>query len=111
MATGLDEETCRRVNLGYLDHRTFEIRDMCRFNEVVRIERHHGVVSIPRISIPLLKRCDSFLHDLKIRLFTGFRIEHFVSRFARVGIDRVRIEIEVGQCFRVATALALTYPG
>ena len=24
MATGLDEETCRRVNLGYLDHRTFE---------------------------------------------------------------------------------------
>src|SRR5687768_14173181 len=25
MATGLDEETCRRVNLGYLDHRTFEI--------------------------------------------------------------------------------------
>ena len=27
MATGLDEETCRRVNLGYLDHRTFEIRE------------------------------------------------------------------------------------
>ena len=25
MATGLDEETCRRVNLGYLDHRTFEM--------------------------------------------------------------------------------------
>jgi nickel-dependent lactate racemase len=25
MATGIDEETCRRVNLGYLDHRTFEI--------------------------------------------------------------------------------------
>ena len=24
MATGLDEETCRRVNLGYLDHRTFK---------------------------------------------------------------------------------------
>ena len=24
MATGLDEETCRRVNLGYIDHRTFE---------------------------------------------------------------------------------------
>ena len=24
MATGLDEETCRRVNLGYLDHRTFD---------------------------------------------------------------------------------------
>lgn len=23
MATGIDEETCRRVNLGYLDHRTF----------------------------------------------------------------------------------------
>lgn len=27
MATGLDEETCRRVNLGYLDHRTFEMRE------------------------------------------------------------------------------------
>ena len=25
MATGLDEETCRRVNLGYLDYRTFEV--------------------------------------------------------------------------------------
>jgi hypothetical protein len=25
MATGLDEETCRRVNLGYLDHRTLDI--------------------------------------------------------------------------------------
>ena len=25
MATGLDEETCRRVNLGYLNHRTFEM--------------------------------------------------------------------------------------
>ncbi|HZM99628.1 MAG TPA: lactate racemase domain-containing protein [Pyrinomonadaceae bacterium] len=24
MATGLDRETCRRVNLGYLDHRTFD---------------------------------------------------------------------------------------
>ena len=24
MASGLDEETCRRVNLGYLDHRTFD---------------------------------------------------------------------------------------
>jgi lactate racemase len=27
MATGLDEETCRRVNLGYLDYRTFEISE------------------------------------------------------------------------------------
>ena len=26
MATGLDEETCRRVNLGYLDHRTFDYK-------------------------------------------------------------------------------------
>ena len=26
MATGIDEETCRRVNLGYLDYRTFEMR-------------------------------------------------------------------------------------
>ena len=26
MATGLDEETCRRVNLGYLDYRTFEMQ-------------------------------------------------------------------------------------
>jgi len=25
MATGLDEETCRRVNLGYLDHRTLDL--------------------------------------------------------------------------------------
>lgn len=25
MATGLDEETCRRVNLGYLDHETFDV--------------------------------------------------------------------------------------
>lgn len=27
MATGLDEETCRRVNLGYMDYRGFEIRE------------------------------------------------------------------------------------
>ena len=26
MATGLDEETCRRVNLGYLDHHTFNYK-------------------------------------------------------------------------------------
>jgi len=26
MATGIDEETCTRVNLGYLDYRTFEMR-------------------------------------------------------------------------------------
>jgi nickel-dependent lactate racemase len=25
MATGLDEETCKRVNLGYLDHRTLDV--------------------------------------------------------------------------------------
>jgi nickel-dependent lactate racemase len=28
MATGLDEITCRRVNLGYLDHRTFDYESM-----------------------------------------------------------------------------------
>jgi nickel-dependent lactate racemase len=28
MATGLDEETCRRVNLGYLDYRTFDYEAM-----------------------------------------------------------------------------------
>ena len=28
MATGLDEETCRRVNLGYLDHRTLDVGAM-----------------------------------------------------------------------------------
>jgi predicted MPP superfamily phosphohydrolase len=28
MATGLDEETCRRVNLGYLDHRTFNYESL-----------------------------------------------------------------------------------
>jgi nickel-dependent lactate racemase len=27
MATGIDEETCRRVNLGYLDYRKFRIED------------------------------------------------------------------------------------
>jgi hypothetical protein len=28
MATGLDEETCRRVNLGYLDYRTLDYEAM-----------------------------------------------------------------------------------
>ena len=28
MASGLDEETCRRVNLGYLDHRSFDYEAM-----------------------------------------------------------------------------------
>lgn len=28
MASGLDEETCRRVNLGYLDHRTLDLAAM-----------------------------------------------------------------------------------
>jgi nickel-dependent lactate racemase len=28
MATGLDEATCRRVNLGYLDHRTLDIESL-----------------------------------------------------------------------------------
>jgi nickel-dependent lactate racemase len=28
MATGLDEETCRRVNLGYIDHRTFDYESL-----------------------------------------------------------------------------------
>lgn len=28
MATGLDEETCGRVNLGYLDHRTFDYESL-----------------------------------------------------------------------------------
>ena len=28
MASGLDEETCRRVNLGYLDYRSFDIESM-----------------------------------------------------------------------------------
>jgi nickel-dependent lactate racemase len=26
MATGIDEATCRKVNLGYLDHRTFDVK-------------------------------------------------------------------------------------
>ena len=30
MATGLDEETCRRVKLGYLDHRTLDYEEMGR---------------------------------------------------------------------------------
>jgi lactate racemase len=28
MATGLDEETCKRVNLGYLDYRTFDYEEL-----------------------------------------------------------------------------------
>jgi nickel-dependent lactate racemase len=28
MATGLDEETCRRVNLGYVDHRTLDLDNL-----------------------------------------------------------------------------------
>lgn len=28
MATGLDEETCRRVNLGYVDHRTLDLETL-----------------------------------------------------------------------------------
>jgi nickel-dependent lactate racemase len=28
MASGMDEETCRKVNLGYLDYRTFDIESM-----------------------------------------------------------------------------------
>ena len=28
MATGLDEETCKRVNLGYTDYRTFDYDGM-----------------------------------------------------------------------------------
>ena len=28
MASGLDEETCRRVNLGYIDHRSFDYESM-----------------------------------------------------------------------------------
>jgi hypothetical protein len=27
MATGISEETCRKVNLGYLDHRTFAVKN------------------------------------------------------------------------------------
>jgi hypothetical protein len=27
MATGIDEETCKRVNLGFMDHRTFRRAD------------------------------------------------------------------------------------
>jgi hypothetical protein len=26
MATGIDEQTCKRVNLGYLDYRSFDYR-------------------------------------------------------------------------------------
>jgi hypothetical protein len=27
MATGIDEETCKRVNLGFMDHRAFRRED------------------------------------------------------------------------------------
>jgi hypothetical protein len=30
MATGLDEETCKRVNLGYRDYRSFDYEEMGR---------------------------------------------------------------------------------
>ena len=51
-----------------LTHGTFEVRDVCWLNEVVCIKRHYSIVFIPGFSISLLKRCNSFLHDLKIRL-------------------------------------------
>ncbi len=38
MATGLDEETCRRVNLGYIDHRTFDYDSLRAESETLIVE-------------------------------------------------------------------------
>jgi len=38
MATGLDEETCRRVNLGYIDHRTFDYESLRAEPETLIVE-------------------------------------------------------------------------
>ena len=39
MATGIDEATCRRVNLGYLDYRTFQRSDYEGDDETLVVER------------------------------------------------------------------------
>ncbi len=38
MATGIDEATCRRVNLGYLDHRTFHAEDYVNDPDTLVVE-------------------------------------------------------------------------
>ena len=38
MASGLDEETCRRVNLGYLDHRSFDYEALRRDMDTLIVE-------------------------------------------------------------------------
>jgi hypothetical protein len=38
MATGLDEKTCRRVNLGYLDHRTLDLAALNSQPDVLVVE-------------------------------------------------------------------------
>ncbi len=38
MASGLDEETCRRVNLGYLDHRSFDYEAMRSDTDTLIVE-------------------------------------------------------------------------
>lgn len=39
MATGIDEETCRRVKLGFMDHRTFRRADYESDNDTLTVER------------------------------------------------------------------------
>jgi hypothetical protein len=39
MATGIDEETCRRVNLGYLDYRQFRREDYEHDPDTLIVER------------------------------------------------------------------------
>ena len=38
MATGIDEATCRRIKLGYLDHRTFRVEDYAKDPDTLVVE-------------------------------------------------------------------------
>jgi hypothetical protein len=39
MASALDEDTCRRVNLGYIDHRNFKVEDHENNEDTLIVER------------------------------------------------------------------------
>src|SRR6266511_5277376 len=91
-------------------HGAFEVRDVRGFDEVMRINGHHRIVLITRLTISLLQLSDTFLHDLEVGLLTCLGIEHFIGGLARVRIKRVRVEVKVRQGLRVTAALSLTYP-
>jgi hypothetical protein len=45
LATGIPEERCRRINLGYLDHRTIDLEAWSgRESEGIAVVRHAGEV-------------------------------------------------------------------